>query len=70
MAIPLIYQQKDSWPHVFYKVGSLTQGDDGLPIQRNVCFHCHLEWKMGQEPRPIGRCPARNDKSEYRRILG
>lgn len=70
MTIPILYQQKDSWPHVFIRVGGLVPGDDGKPVQPNVCAHCGLEWKMGQTPRPTGKCPARTDKTEMKRLLG
>lgn len=70
MAIPERYLQKDSWPHQFVKTGSLKPGNDGLPIQEHFCVYCQQIWKMGQEPRPVGTCPARKDKSEYKRLLG
>lgn len=64
------YKDKNAWPHNFIKQGGLVTGDDGLPVQPHICIHCHIEWKMGQHPRPIGICPARNDRDELKRILG
>lgn len=65
-----MFAKKDDWPHAFIKQGNLKQGDDGLPIQEHICVHCMRVWKMGQEPKPKGNCPVRNDKDELRRILG
>lgn len=70
MAIPDKYQAADSWPHSFAKGETkLNDSNDGL-ITRMYCTHCNVTYWYGLESRPTGKCPARNDKQEYRRILG
>lgn len=69
--IPSRYQKKDSWPHVFAKSNDFRGIKEGV-VFKQFCFHCHKEWwpNHPERPtnRPIERCPARTDKSEYSRL--
>lgn len=69
------------WPHKFTRMGSPKQigeekmndaqtGNTMVPImvQPMVCVHCHVEFLQGKESPPPGPCPARNTKSELKRI--
>lgn len=64
--IPERYQQKDSWPHQFMRTEEKKFGERG-EATRYICQFCYLDW-WNVYPRPVGACPARNDKSEYRRL--
>jgi hypothetical protein len=66
MAIPDRYLQRNAWPHVFAKTKITKDGPRGL-ANKHICFHCQMEW-WDKNPRPIGLCPARNDKREHKRL--
>ncbi len=62
------WNAKDNWPHQFTKNGNPKAGFSGVLWQPMVCVHCHKEYTQGFQERPLGRCPARNDKKETKRI--
>lgn len=66
--IPDRYKRPDSWPHAFAPGESRTDDSTGYQITKMYCTYCHRTYWMNKEPRPVGVCPARNDKSEYRRL--
>lgn len=65
-----------NWPHQFTKtareikigVDSLT-GDPIIAVEM-TCVHCNARYINGQQSRPPDPCPARNQKTEMKRILG
>lgn len=68
----------DFWPHQFTKDGPEIQiGEEDLydntkrPVmaQPMICVHCNQRYVRGKDSQPVGRCPARNDKREMKRIL-
>lgn len=65
------------WDHQFTKNGKEIQiGEEKFldntmrPIyaQPMHCVHCDKEYVQGRDPRPVGPCPARNDKREAKRL--
>lgn len=66
----------DHWPHLFTKIGEPKQvsvdpltGDANFTVEM-VCIHCKQKYVAGKDNRPPDPCPARNKKSELKRILG
>lgn len=65
-----------SWQHQFTRTNitretgraSLVEMTDNVIATKYICVHCTKEYWQGEEPRPSGDCPARNDKSEIRRL--
>ncbi len=74
MTVPALYQAKNNWPHTFTRTGKQTQigtnDDTGMPIyaQEMICTHCHITYMNQMQPKPVGACPARNDRKEYKRL--
>lgn len=67
------------WMHQFTKDGPEIQiGEQPLydntmrkiMAQRMICVHCGVEYMRGKDAQPSGKCPARSDKREMKRILG
>lgn len=63
-------KEPTSWPHQFFPTGQIKQGDWGTTISESKCAHCGLEYWVGREPKPIERCPDREDGSEFRKGWG
>lgn len=72
---------KNTWPHKFVKDGKEElyhpKGPDGrehiedfIKIVPYICVHCHVRYTLGRDPIPPAPCPARNDKSELKRLHG
>lgn len=70
----------DNWPHKFTKNGpevqvgeSKVEGSNNLimPVYAipMICVACHKVYRQGVDAVPPGPCPARNGKSELKRIL-
>lgn len=66
--IPQRYMEKDAWPHRFTKNSPEYVGEDGVKWQNMVCVSCGLNYVQGRSPKPIGACPARNDKETLKRL--
>lgn len=69
------------WPHKFTRDGKAEQigvekldssqtGDTTVPImvQPMICVHCAIRFVQGKEAPPPGPCPARNTKTEWKRL--
>ncbi len=68
MPIPDRYQRKDSWPHMFSRTNETKQVSETAKGIKFYCTYCHKEWWQGLDARPLENCPARTDKSEYKRL--
>jgi hypothetical protein len=80
MAVPALYQQPDSWPHIFAPANDIH----GQPVEKAImvpgmgpqlaklykCNYCDTPWWQNQDPRPVGKCPKRYDFTEQRRLRG
>lgn len=62
------YKDKDSWPHRFIKRSEPFQGGNGKLWQLFSCMFCDKEWVGGRDAKPVGVCPARNDRSELKKL--
>lgn len=61
------------WPHLFTKTGKTYQigenDEGGIFAVEMTCTHCSIHYVNGQQTRPPDPCPARNERSELKRLL-
>lgn len=72
MTVPEFYNAKNNWPHRFTRDGKeIKVGEDGgVPLFKvpMICIDCHIKYMTRMENKPVGACPARNDRKEYKRL--